>query len=244
VRGGPKTIVAVAAALLLALGVSACGGGDDSGSTAAETQASAQAGSGAGSSQEASKEPSEGKSGGGDSSSSGSGSEAGANGSGGDEGSGKFVPKQHQDSGGGSAQFKVKGGDNSVQEFGAESGGSELAAASTALHNFLDARAAGDWAAACEYMSKTTIQSLEQLATHLKQAGAASCGQILGKLTNPAAMGELRKEAEEADVGSLRTEGEQAFVIYTANSGTVMAMPMADEGGTWKVASLAGTPLS
>jgi hypothetical protein len=54
----------------------------------------------------------------------------------------------------------------------------------------------------------------------------------------------MKAEAEKANIGSLRIEGEQAFVIYTGIDGTVLAMPMANEGGDWKVASLAGTPLS
>ena len=53
----------------------------------------------------------------------------------------------------------------------------------------------------------------------------------------------MKAEAEKADVRSLRSEGERAFVIYTGIRGTVLAMPMANEGGDWKVASLSGTPL-
>ena len=156
----------------------------------------------------------------------------------------EFVPKHHHDSGGGSPQFKVEGGDNSVQEFGEEADTSELAAAAAALHNFLDARAEGNWAAACDYMSKATVESFEKLAAQAKESGDTSCGAILEKLINPAAEQSMKAEAEKADVGSLRTEDERAFLIYTGAEGTVLAMPMADEGGDWKVASLAGTPLS
>jgi hypothetical protein len=155
-----------------------------------------------------------------------------------------FKSKQHHDSGGGSAQYRVKGGDNSVQEFGAEAGGSEFEQAAAALHDFLDARAQADWAAACSYMSKSVIESLEQLAAGAKRPQGASCASILEKLTNPAAKQAMREEAAQANVGSLRIEGERAFLIYIGTGKTVIAMPMADEGGAWKVASLAGTPLS
>jgi len=33
-------------------------------------------------------------------------------------------------------------------------------------------------------------------------------------------------------------------IIYTGIGGTVLAMPMANEDGDWKVASLSGVPLS
>jgi hypothetical protein len=160
------------------------------------------------------------------------------------EASARFVPKRHHDSGGGSKQFEVKGGDNSVQEFGAEASASELDRAATALHDFLDARAEGNWAAACSFLAKSTVESFKGLASGAKRAAGASCAEVLEKLTNPAARQALKAEAAKANVGSLRIEGERAFVIYTGTGGTVLAMPMAHEGGAWKVASLASVPLS
>jgi hypothetical protein len=222
--------------LLVALGLAACGGSDSSSSTNAEAGSQNKAESNAGGS--ASKQGGdEGKSGpGGDKGQSGGSSHANE--------AAKFVPKPHHDSGGGSTQFRVKGGDNSVQEFGEEADATELNAAAVALHNFLDARAQGNWAAACDYMSKAVVESFEQLAERAKQVEDTSCAGILGKLTNPAAKQSMEAEAEKANVGSLRVEGEQSFVIYTGIDGTVLAMPMANEDGAWKVASLAGTPLS
>lgn len=235
-----KTLAAGLAVLLVALGLAACGGSDSSGSTNAEAGSQGQAESNSGS--DTSKQGNE------------KSSDEGKSGSGGDEGqsgesshadeAAKFVPQQHNDSGGGSTQFRVKGGDNSVQEFGEEADAADLNAAAVALHNFLDARAEGNWAAACDYMSKATVESFEQLAERAKQIEDKSCAGILGKLTNPAAKSSMKAEAEKANVGSLRVEGEQSFVIYTGIDGTVLAMPMANEDGSWKVASLAGTPLS
>jgi len=235
VRGGSKTPAALVALLLLA-GVAGCGGGDDSGSTAARAGAGGSGESTANdgaSKQNGAKGDGEGKSG-----SSGKGQPDPGDAS-------EFEPKQHSDSGGGAEQFRVKGGDNSVQEFGEEAGTSEFDAAATALHNFLDARAEGNWAAVCRYMSKSTIESFEQLAARTKQSGDTSCGAVLAGITNPDAQAALKAEAEKADVGSLRIEGGQAFLIYAgAEKGTILAMPMANEAGTWKVASLAGTPLN
>lgn len=242
VRRVSKTLVAALAVLLLALGLAACGGGDDSSSTSAESAAGLSEGK---SEQGEAKGGGESASEDGDGKASGSADDEGQSGS---SGSGSkasdFVPKPHNDSGGGSEQFRVKGGDNSVQEFGEEADTTEFDAAAVALHNFLDARAEGNWAAACEYMSKAIIESFEKLAAQAKQIDDTSCSEILGKLTNPAAAQSLKEEAARANVGSLRIEGEQSFVIYTGIAGTVLAIPMANEDGAWKVASLAGTPLS
>ena len=226
---------AALAAILLAAGLVACGGGD--GSNSSSTEAGAQ-GQGA-----------EGTTGGGGAThdkAKGDEAESGSSGGGkGQSGGGSdFTPKQHSDSGGGSAQFKVKGGDNSVQEFGEEAGTSEADAAAAALHNFLDARAEGNWAAACEYLSKPARESFEKLASQAKRIEDKSCSGILEKLTNPAAKQAMKAEAAKADVGSLRVDGDRSFVIYTGVGGTILAMPMADEGGEWKVSSLAGTPLN
>jgi hypothetical protein len=233
VRGGPKTLIVALVALLLAAGMTACGGGDSSDSSST-TESSAQTQTESKPSGEASKQAK------GKSDSGGADSGGGQSSSAGD-----FVPMQHSDSGGGSEQFKVKGGDNSVQEFGEEAGASEFHAAAAALHNFLDARAESNWAAACSYMSKDIIESFEKLATRAKQIGDKSCASNFEKLTNPAAKGAIKAEAENADVRSLRTEGEQAFVIYTATDDTtILSMLMANEDGDWKVASIAGTPLN
>jgi hypothetical protein len=153
-----------------------------------------------------------------------------------------FTPKPHQDSGGGSDQFKVKGGDNSVQEFGEEAPESELEQAATALHGFLDARAAGDWEAACSYLSAPVAESLEQLAANAKPLKGADCAELLQGLSGGVPASVLA-EAAKADVGSLRFEGEQAFLIYRGAHDAVYAIAMAEEGGEWKVAGMSGTPL-
>ncbi len=248
---GSKLSIALVVAFL-AFGLVACGDDDDSGSTSTDAASQAQNGkSGDDGGQtgtttaddEGGREPGSGD----------GGSDDSGDGSGG--GSSKdFVPRQHDDSGGGSTQYRVKGGDNSVQEFGAEGDDAERDAAARALHNFLDARAQEAWETACSYLSTEVRESLETFAVKAQEAAAeqgkaeqfddTSCASILGRLTNRAALPELRQEAAQVDVGSLRVEGERAFLIYTGLDGTVIAIPVTNENGSWKVASLAGTPLN
>jgi hypothetical protein len=243
---GSKLAVVLAAALL-AIGLVACGDDDGSGSTTTEAV------SGDGSRAEQGDDDGSGatpaKDGG-----AGETSDDGGSADGDDGGSDDFVPESHDDSGGGSAQYRVKGGDNSVQEFGAEAEDAERDAAAAALHNFLDARAQEAWESACSYLSAEVRESLESFAAKAQEAAAqqgkaeqfdgTSCGSILGKVTNRAAMPELRREAAQADVGSLREEGDRAFLIYTGLGGTVIAIPVTQESGSWKVAALGGTPLN
>lgn len=239
VRRVPKTLAAALVALLIAAGMAACGGGDDSDSTATEAAAQQQP-----QVDNASQDGNQGKESGSGKSDSSSGASDGSDGQSSGPDASDFTPKQHSDSGGGSEQFVQRGGDNSIQEFGAEADSSEFEAAAAAVHNFLDARAEGNWAAACEYMSSGIVESFKQLASQAKEVEEADCAGILEALTNPAAKASMKAEAEQADIGSLRTEGERAFVIYTGLENTIFAMPMANEDGDWKVASLAGTPLN
>ncbi len=228
-----KTLAGVLAVFVVAAGLAACGSSSGEGSSSPTEAGQAQT---EGASTEAGSKPGEAKS--------GEGKEGGSEGSSGKSEATEFTPKQHSDSGGGSRQYVQKGGDNSVQEFGEEAGQKEFDAAAVALHDFLDARAEGNWAAACDQMSKSVVESFEKLAAQAKQLKSTSCAGILEKLTNPAAKSAMKQEAEQADVGSLRVEGDRSFVIYRGPQGAVLAMPMADEGGDWKVASLAGTPLN
>ncbi len=152
-------------------------------------------------------------------------------------------PQAHDDSGGGVEQFRVKGGDNSVQEFGAEADESDFEEAAAALHGFLDARAAGDWASACEYVSSSIVESLEQLASRSEELKDKGCPELMRALSG-SVPAPVRREAAIADVGALRTEGDQGFLLYRGARDTNYAITMTNEDGEWKVASLAGFPLS
>jgi len=168
------------------------------------------------------------------------------NGSGKDSGSTGFTAEEVEVplkvSGGGSEQFVVKGGDNSIQEYGEEKDESELEEAAEAVHSFFVARATGDWEKACGYLSKTMTEQLEQLAassTTLKDKG---CASFLEAFTTKLSAATWR-ELTTVDAGSLRQEDEQAFLIYYGSDKSVYAMPLKVEDGQFKVGALSGNPL-
>jgi hypothetical protein len=217
----PLTALAVSAAL------AGCGGGSDSTSTATSGQAQPQTATTTGSTDKSPKQGEAAK---------GQGSKSG------EEGKSTFTPKPHHDSGGGSEQFRVKGGDNSIQEFGEEADSSEFDEAAAALHGFLDARAQEDWEAACSYLAAPVAKSLLQLGASAKELKGADCGELLAALSKGVPASTLA-EAAQADVGSLRFDGEQAFVIYRGAQDAIYALTMKKEGGEWKVGGLSGTPI-
>jgi hypothetical protein len=240
-----KTIATAMLTIAAALALAACGGGGGEttggaaaggtgGSTATETGAAtkpsaqhrddAARGEGQGASS--------GQGQGGHGSKGGSGPAAG-------DTSASFTPPTHHDYASGAAPFETKGGDNSIQEFGAEGSGSDFEAAATALHGYLDARAAGAWRDACSYLSPAVLASLAQLGS----GGGASCPETVASLSAGVPAAAL-EEAAEAQVGALRIEGDRAFLLFRGAHGSDYFMPMVREGGAWKVAAIAASAVS
>lgn len=216
----------LAAAVLLAFAglLSSCGGsssGSGSTTTEASGEAEAEAGNEDGSGKSQRSEPKDG--------------EAGT------ETNGSVPVAPLRVSGGGSGQFRVKEGDNSIQDFGDEASESELEEAAKALHDFYVARAREEWSRACANLSQTVERQLEQLIEQAKQGGT-SCPAALAAIT-PALGPKVARETTAVDAGSLRREGDRGFLLYRDGEGAVYAINMADEDG-WKVGALAGIPLS
>ncbi|MGN6816978.1 MAG: hypothetical protein ACTHK3_12990 [Solirubrobacterales bacterium] len=146
-------------------------------------------------------------------------------------------------SGGGSAQFHVKGGDNSIQDYGAEAADSELRQAAEATHSFLVAHVRGEWARACGLLAASEQESIRKAAARYPQLHGEGCAAGLAAFA-PRPSGSEAREITRVDAASLRHEGEQAFLLYVgAPEGTVYAMPLRLEGGAWKPAALSGAAL-
>lgn len=217
-----------AAALLAAPGLLSACGGSGSGSESTSAKASGEAEGKFG-------ERSEAENGGGSQP-----SEA-ESGEGGTKAHGSAPVGPLRVSGGGSGQFRVKEGDNSIQDFGEEGNESELEEAATALHGFYAARAVEEWRRACANLSKTVTEQLEVLAARAKNGGRKDCPAALAAIT-PSLPPKVEREITAVDAASLRVEGDRGFLIYRDGEGTVYAIVMAHEGG-WKVGALAGVPL-
>jgi hypothetical protein len=215
--------------------VAACGDGDDPTTAGGDTTArTAPKGGGGGS-----------KSGGSGTSKQGKRKDSGSSQSGGskspDSGS-DIDPAPLRVSGGGSAQFRVRGGDNSIQDFGEEGDESELQAAAEAVHGFYAARAEKDWARACTFLAKSMVAQLRQLVAQTSELQGKGCGSVLQAFTRPLPAS-TRREMTVVDAGSLRRDGDRGFLIYRDAERTVYGIPLEDEDGAWKLTLLSGTPL-
>lgn len=226
-RGGTRSIAVLAVAALIALLLAACGSSDSGSndSSSAGPAASAQDnGSGGGT---------EGEN---DAGESPSGSSQG------DSFTAEEVETPLKVSGGGSEQFLVKGGDNSIQEFGEEADESELQEAAEVVHGFFVARATSDWEAACSDLSKAMEQQMKQLAQSSTELKNKDCASFLEAFTSHLSAQEWQ-EITTVDAGSLRSDGDQSFLIYYGADKAVYAMPLQQEDGGFKVGALAGNVL-
>jgi hypothetical protein len=251
-RDGTRPLAAFIAAVLAAALLAACGGSDSSstGSTAAgagsadsAVNGSAQDSRPAGTppksgSQGQSQDQSQSQSGGQGKQSQQSQDQQG---NGGGSGS-KDVETPLKVSGGGAEQFRVKGGDNSIQEYGDEGDESELQEVAEIVHGFYVARAEEQWDTACSYLAKGNVEQLEQLATQSPQFEGSGCGPILKAFTRPLPAA-IQREVTTVDAGSFRHDGDQGFLIYYGADRTAYAMPLRNEGGIWKVTALSGTTI-
>ena len=156
--------------------------------------------------------------------------------------------KDHQDSGGGSEQFRTPNGDNSIQESGREASASERESAAVALHAFYDARAAADWDTACSYLALSAVAPMEAAAKQAAQARGdpvlTGCADVLRAFSSTATHESLVEAAEHIDVGAFRVQGDHGLLLYHGVRGHDYAIQMIREDGSWKVGGLVGTPLS
>lgn len=142
-------------------------------------------------------------------------------------------------SGGGSGQFQVRGGDNSIQNWGEESEESQLEEAAAAVHAFYVARANEEWARACTYLARSTVEELRGQS----EQGSLDCATRLEALTRHPLPSPLRRESTVVDAGSLRIGEDSSFLIYRGAGRTVFAMPLVEEDGAWKLTLISPTTL-
>lgn len=137
---------------------------------------------------------------------------------------------------GAAKQFLEPNADNSIPTYGAESSDSQRAQAEAALHTYLTARTKGDWRAACAGLGASVQIQLQALTGGTPENhGCAGAYKILSADAPPKARANVLK----GPVLSLRVKGKAAFALFYGPHGQKYVMPMAREGGAWKVTQLA-----
>ncbi|HXS33721.1 MAG TPA: hypothetical protein VN758_08120 [Solirubrobacterales bacterium] len=137
--------------------------------------------------------------------------------------------------GGGSGQFRERGADNSIEEYGHEASRSELEQAASDVHSYLVARVEEDWTQACTYFSKDFRKQLEEEAPHSEQVAGKGCAATVDAYLSPVPRSE-RYESSKVEAGSLRVKGDTGFIFFNAAAPDGgHKLYMAREDGSWRI---------
>ena len=141
----------------------------------------------------------------------------------------------------------TRGGDNSIQAYGAEGESGPRSQAVEELTAYLAAFSAHEWAKACSVASSEYRKQLAQLVASAKTRDAAkkpeSCPATLVALVGKVPGGAL-DSYRVAKALSFRIEGDHAFLIYKNPEGKAMFIAMKEDEGEWKVNVLQPEPFS
>ena len=100
----------------------------------------------------------------------------------------------------------------------------------------------GDWTEVCDtYLSANNVKQIELLAEKSPKLKGKGCADVLAGLNQSA--GPKGPDTPDGGVVSFRTEGDTGFAIYWGIDGKGYAFALKSEGGSWKLTSLAPTPL-
>jgi hypothetical protein len=137
----------------------------------------------------------------------------------------------------------TKGGDNSIQSFGAEGEEGQRQQALAGLRSYLSALRAGKWAQACALASTQFKRELAKLVAQAKgKEKPKGCAATLQALLGGSPRAALGEAAQAGELLSFRVEGRYAYLIFRGAQGKAMFIAMANDEGKWKVNVLKPEP--
>jgi hypothetical protein len=129
-------------------------------------------------------------------------------------------------------------GGQELLAFGAEASEAEREDASRVLEENLEARAAADFAKQC---STLRARLVEEVVEQLGKGGVSNptCREALNRFAQPlSGSAAMRADQLDGHITVLLQEGNVAYALFHGNDNKDYAMPLVNEGGQWKVASL------
>jgi hypothetical protein len=133
-----------------------------------------------------------------------------------------------------------RGGEQSIEDFGAEAAGAEREAVVSTFTNYLNAIADEDYPVACESLALGVRQQLLRLVPpQLRHKG---CAAALPGLLAPTAASIAARQAK-GTVFKVRVGGERGFIVFHAAGAKLYEMPMVRERGRWELGLVAASVL-
>lgn len=136
---------------------------------------------------------------------------------------------------------KAESGEQSVTGFGKEAGGGDRQAMLAAFDQYLRSIAARDYAAACSRLSKSVQESIRRLIAG--SADTAECPALLSRLLPPTAAA-VAREQSKGRVVRVRIDSGRGFVVFRAPGAELYQMPVLEQSGSWRVATITASVLA
>lgn len=134
-----------------------------------------------------------------------------------------------------SKEFVGKGENGTLATVGKEASPAEREEVSEIVEESLEARADSDWETQCATLAAPLIVQLEKTAKTLgAKPGCTSALEVQANRAPESA----RENTMTGPIDALRVAGPQAFAFYHGTEGDDYVMPLVEEGGEWKLASL------
>ncbi len=136
----------------------------------------------------------------------------------------------------GSAKPKPRG--TTVLTYGAEASSAQRSRAARALRGYLEARAKGEWNAACSYLAVPARRQAEALTATSGRGGGCAAAYAALYGTSPAS----QRANPFTALTALRVKGRNGSAIFLSSSGAGYAMPMVSEAGSWRLTQISPFP--
>lgn len=132
-----------------------------------------------------------------------------------------------------SKEFLSNGKNGQLATIGKESSAAEREAASLALEENLDARAAGDWQTQCETLAASAVEQFEQAGSTLTPKTSCAKGLEEQAQSLPAF---ARANTMTGPIDAFRiNQGINGFAFYHGTRGQDYVIPLIKQDGEWKV---------
>jgi hypothetical protein len=137
-----------------------------------------------------------------------------------------------------SAKPKPKPRGPTVLTYGTEASPTQRSRAARALRGYLEARAKGEWSAACSYLAVAARRQAEALTATSARGGG--CAAAYAALYGAASASQRANPF--TGLTALRVKGRHGSAVFLSSSGAGYVMPMLSEGGSWRPTQLSPYP--
>jgi hypothetical protein len=159
-----------------------------------------------------------------------------------DQGSGPSASDRGRDSGAANESSASPSPAESIRTYGAQADGDTETAIAAAVRDFYAAKASGDGARTCTLLASAARKSLVQTMGRSGELKGKDCGAIVSLVLEQQEP-RYRARMREVEVTGARLQGDRALALIEIEASSEEVIPVRQDGGSWKVAAMAGSEI-